>query len=298
MEIGIAYKNGDTQIGSLYDILVEKGAMTNVIPISKDSALVWTRMAADVDTTYKSNVKDLEIEMGIYVEEANQTSETSNDAGIHIGSNSNTIAEAKKLTKGGDYIDMAYKVTVPIGGIMNLRDNSTQSMIGLGVKATLEVVPFGQDGNTVLLSLNFNGKLPNVTYSWSGKNVHMGPGSEGGANMLMTVRGNTPCGGLAEVEGKWIAVVNTASDASTMSDIKKGMTRSEVQQTVRQLSLSQFKLSRKVGNLDVYTLYWLGEHDRYDFAKHKIVGVLKNDKRFGDFYFDSKGKLVKWIIVY
>lgn len=214
------------------------------------------------------------------------------------GSGSDIFAEAKRLTKGGDYIDAAYKVTVPIIAIMNLKDNSVQSTEGTNAKATLEVVPFGQDGNTVLLSLNFGDKVPSATFSWSGRNVHMGPGSDGGSDMLMTVRGSTPCGGLARSQGKWIAVVNTLIDASTISDLKRGMSRSEVAQTVSQLSLSQFKLSRKVGNLDVYTLYWLREEDRYDYAKHKIVGVLKNDKRFGDFYFDSNGKLVKWIIVY
>jgi len=306
MEIGNAYHSGNLNVGDLYSVLEEKGALTDEITASNDSALTWMRMAATIDESYQGNVVELEKEMGIYEEPENEVSETNEASEEDIMALlkpdtrkvSAIMSEAKSMTHGGDFIDEEYKITVPIFAFASDNFQNNQSLVGLGCKATLEVIPFGADGNTALLELDFNGHAPNITLSWSGRNVHMGPGTVNGEDMLVVINGNTPCGGLAATQGVWAAWLHTSEGGITNSDIKRGMTRSEVERLVTTLKLSKFKFSRKVGNLDVYTLYWLRQEDKYDYAKGAYVGELKNDKRFGDFYFDSKGKLVKWIIVY
>lgn len=308
MEIGTAYKSGNTKTGGLYEKLVEKGAMSNTIPVSLDSALVWTRMAADANEIYKSDVKELETEMGINVEQTIQEPVVNTkSAPVYVGNSSKLFAEAKNLTKGGDFIDMAYKVTVPIDFLMELRNNvpvpnSGVMCKGQGLKATLEVVPFGRDGNTILLDLDMgpleSPNLPNQTISWSGKNVHLAPGEIEGTNALVIVRGNNiVCGTILLMDGVWMVGISNSTEAAKVSTLKRGQARAEVERELSEIRLGQFKFSRKSGNLDVYSFYWLQQKDYYDYRKHRDAALLTNDKRYADFYFDSKGRLVKWIFL-
>lgn len=218
-----------------------------------------------------------------------------------VSPNDPTIDAAKKMANGLGFIDADYKVSKNLYGIV--LDGVAYPTGEFQVKATLEIINFGTQGNTILMQLDLGSVLgPQVlgankryvTFSWSGKNVHCGPGYDSGAGILAIVRGNTICGYLANGEGKWIAAANTGGTTYTISDLKKGMTIAEVQKAWN-LNYSQFKFVRNSGKLKVYSLLWLDQKKKYDiFGDYHYV--LTNDKTYGEFYFDSNGKLVKWFL--
>jgi hypothetical protein len=204
-----------------------------------------------------------------------------------------TIDSAMKLTKGGKFLDANYKITKPLFALVANGDNVPADEAKH--KVTFEVINFGTEGNTVLVTLDL-GEDGSATYSWSGPNLHVVPGYDGGSGMLAILRGSTICGGVGVAKGKWMAMVNTGSNTYTISDFKKGMTRAEVESIVGQLGLSQFKFTRKNGNLNVYSLLWLDQKKQYNFFGTDYHYELRNDKKYGDFYFDAQGKLVKWLL--
>lgn len=208
-----------------------------------------------------------------------------------------TIDEAKRLTKGGNFIVGNYKVTKPISALVNLKDNSSTPADPTKHKATLEIINFGTAGNTVLLTLDL-GADGITTFTWSGKNVNVLPEYDetGGGNLAVLRNSSTICGALSGLDNKWMVVINTGGNAYTISSFKKGMTRSEVENIVTTLGLSKFKFTKKSGNLDVYSIFWLDEKKRYNFFGSVYKYELTNDKNYGDFYFDSNGKLVKWFL--
>lgn len=296
MEIGKAYQTGNLNIGGLYAKLVENGALKEDIMIQKDSALVWLRMAAAVDTTYQTNVVELEKEMGIYKEPMTDSEREkvmkflkADTRGVSV-----IIAEAKRMTRGGNFIEVPYKITVPIVAFGDIMGKEKYPLVGAGCKATLEVIPFGTKGVTVTIMLDFNGHIESKTLSWSGPNIHLAPGTEEGLSGLVVMKGNHKvCGGLFSQKGLWAVAYNPDG---LISFLEKGMTRSKVEESLLSgMEFGQFKFNRKVGNLDVYTFYWLGQEDHYSFRKGDVVGTVSNNKPYAHFYFDSKGKLVKWL---
>ena len=309
-EISKAYKTGNIEGNELFREFEKYGAMSKSIPISKDSALVWLRMAADVDTEYLSRVKDLEIEMGIV---SNDVQTEKNDTKVYSvnasgKSGAAIVSEAKKLTKGGDYIVQPYNVTVRGIGIANLADGSIKNLPKeIELNATLEVIPFGLEGNTILITINQKGLPssygipPTLTFSWSGKSVYLKPEifpDNNNAPGLSIYRNGQPCGGLLyrsyEPSG-WYVLINTNLDVSGMtSGLNKGMTRTEVEKAFSDLG-GNLKFTRKSGKLDVYTYYWFGQRKRYNAFGTDYHYELHADQKYVDFYFDSQGKLVKWI---
>lgn len=207
--------------------------------------------------------------------------------------NNPTIEDVKKLTKGGNYADANYKVTKPL--FAATFDDNTVSADPSKHKVQFEIMNFGDEGNTVLMTLDLanDGKM---TFSWSGYNVHVAPGYDNGVGMLTVLRGSTICGILGEKEGDWIAILQSSSKCVTISDLKKGMTRAEVEKVCGELGLSQFKFDCNSGNLKVYSLYWLDMSKQYNLFGTDYRYVMRNDKKYGDFYFDAQGKLVKWFL--
>lgn len=205
-----------------------------------------------------------------------------------------TIDAAIRLTKGGGALDVNYKITKPLSSVMvddkNLRGNETQD------KATLEIISFGTKGNTVLLTIS-DSDGPS-TISWSGKNIHVYPLYLSDVGGFLVVKGNLNSdlvyGGLFVYKGKWIAKFTEDPSTNNVRNtmLKKGLSRTEVEKQCSQLRDAQFKFSRKSGNLDVYTCYWLGT------SEYSNSTVLTNNKPWCDFYFDSKDKLVKWLYLY
>lgn len=204
-----------------------------------------------------------------------------------------TIDNAMKMTKGGRFIDTNYKITKPL---LALRTNGKPFFADESKsKVTFEIVNFGNEGNTVIITFDIgDGEV--YSYSWSGTKLHVLPGYENGMGNLAIIRGNsTLCGGLTTKDGKWIATINTGSDTYTISDIKKGMTRAEIETKTKELGLSQFKFNGNSGKLKVYSLLWLDQKKVYNYFGDYHY-QLRNDKKYGDFYFDDQGKLVKWLL--
>ena len=209
------------------------------------------------------------------------------------------IDKAKRLTEGGNFIVGNYKVTVPISGVATLNREISEQTDPTKNKATLELINFGTSGSTVLLTLDLEAG-DNMTISWSGKDVKVMPvdDSRTGTALAVLRNGSTACGSLLYIDNKWVVVLNTAENAFTIKDLKRGMTRSEVENVFSELGLSQFKFTKKSGNLNVYSLLWLDQKKRYNFFGTDYKYELTNDKKYGDFYFDSNGKLVKWLLYF
>ena len=203
-----------------------------------------------------------------------------------------TIDQAIKLTKGSKFLEGNFKVTKPLFALtLNGKTlNADQSKH----KVTLEVIDFGVEGNTVLMTLDLadQGKY---TYTWSGNQVKLAPGYDNGVGLLTVLRGNTTCGIVGVKEGNWLAILLQGGKTYTISDFKKGMTRSEVEDLCSELGLSQFKFTRNSGKLKVYSLFWLDMQKR-DRLFGDYYYEMRNDKKYGDFYFDEQGKLVKWFL--
>lgn len=211
-----------------------------------------------------------------------------------------TIDAAMKMTKGGRFLDANYKITKLLSGL--IANGSGVAADPSKHKVTFEIINFGNNGNTVILTLELGqdgidaGIGSTTTYSWSGQNLHVVPGYGGGAGMLAVLRGSKDCGALIGSGGKWVASVNSGSNTYTINDFKKGMTRAEVESVVGQLGMSQFKFTRNSGNLKVYSLFWLDMKKQYNFFGTDYKYQMRNDKKYGDFYFDAQGKLVKWLL--
>jgi len=204
-----------------------------------------------------------------------------------------TIDNAIKMTNGGRFVDKNYKVTKPLfGAILNGKNFPLDES---KCKVTFEIVNFGNEGNTVIITFDIgDGEV--YTYSWSGTSLHVAPAYDSGMGHLAVVRGNnTACGALSTMKGKWLVTINTGSDTYTISDIKKGMTRAEIETKTEKLGLSQFKFNGNNGKLKVYSLLWLDQKKVYDYFGDYHY-QLRNDKKYGDFYFDDQGKLVKWLL--
>ena len=222
------------------------------------------------------------------------------DAAKYIQAYDPTIEEAKKLTQGGENIIGNYKVTKNIFRLSN-PDGGNIDVDPSIFKATLEQISFGNEGNTVLLTIQGkeDGKEINQTYCWSGSSVKIVPQYSNGMPMLLIMRGRTSftaCGGLVKADNGWAASLSTEQKAYTISSFRKGMLRSEVENIIKKdFGLSQFKFTRNSGNLKVYSFYWLDQAKRYNlFGDYHYE--LRNDKKYGDFYFDAQGKLVKWFL--
>ena len=211
-----------------------------------------------------------------------------------------TIDAAMKMTKGGRFLDANYKITKPLSGL--IANGSGVAADPSKHKVTFEIINFGNNGNTVILTLEHGqdgidaGIGSTTTYSWSGQNLHVVPGYGGGAGILAVLRGSKDCGALIGSGGKWVASVNTGSNTYTISDFKKGMTRAEVESVVGQLGMIQVKFTRNSSNLKVYSLFWLDMKKQYNFFGTDYKYQMRNDKKYGDFYFDAQGKLVKWLL--
>ena len=204
-----------------------------------------------------------------------------------------TIDAAIKMTNGGKFLDTNYKITKPLTAALvkgqKVPANASKH------KVNFEIMNFGSDGNTVLITLDL-GEEGIFTASWSGKNVHVLPGYDSGMGMLGVLRGSNICGTVGVQKGEWYAIVNMDSNLGTIGNLKKGMTRSEVENVAcGELNMSQFKFTRNSGNLKVYSLFWLGQNKQYNFFGTDYHYELRNDKKYGDFYFDAQGKLVKWL---
>ena len=215
-----------------------------------------------------------------------------NEKIIDLTGKPNFVSEAKRLAAGGNFVDKNIKVDVPVSGVSLLGTNTLGDPSSS--TATLEVMNFGTEGNTVLLTLNTtDGQKALLTISWSGKGVHVAPMLEQGAEGLVVFRGNKSLGGVAKAQGKWFYLLQESDGG--MQEFYKGMTRAEVENVTNQLGLSKFKLSHKTDLYEVYSLYWIDMQKQYDiFGNYQYN--MRNDKKYGDFYFNSAGKLIKWII--
>ena len=85
------------------------------------------------------------------------------------------------------------------------------------------------------------------------------------------------------------------SKDGAVSSFSRGMLRSEVEKECSSLGLSKFKYTRDSGKYKVYCLYWLDMQKQYDIFGDYHYN-MRNDKKWGEFYFDSQDRLMKWFL--
>ena len=220
-----------------------------------------------------------------------------NEKIIDITGKADPYREAKQLVAGGEFISKNFMFKTPIAGVVFSESNTTQADPSC-TTATIEVMNFGNEGNTVLLTLDTSeeGEKGIYTFSWSGSKVQgVAPAVQGNVKTLVASRNYKPLGGLMGVEGKWVLFFDPSAYKTGMKEFYKGMTRAEVENVTKELGLSQFKFSHKTDLYEVYSLYWIDMQKQYDIYGDYHFN-MRNDKKYGDFYFNSAGKLIKWII--
>ncbi|MBO5632312.1 MAG: hypothetical protein J5965_24915 [Aeriscardovia sp.] len=207
------------------------------------------------------------------------------------------VAEAKKQSIGAiDGVNIVvgnYRLEMPID-IISVEGSQCQLDPSKNTMS-LEIINFGEEGNTVLLHLNAQEIDQDATLSYSGKNIRLGAGIDSGNKMIVLLRGQTPCAVLMlnGSENKRIGMILKTKGA--VSNFSRGMLRAEVEKECSTLGLSQFKFTRDSGKYKVYSLYWLDMQKQYDIFGDYHYN-MRNDKKWGEFYFDSQDRLMKWIL--
>lgn len=220
------------------------------------------------------------------------------------------ITLAISTLQAQEYIDRNFTITKNIGIFIingqNFRiDENTH-------KATLQVVNFGDQGNTAILTLDLpsvreaDPSVKNMEYAWSGKTLHVVKKKENGGDVYAIMRisnSATMCASLVEVKKPdgttaWGVVIFPQDDNTRcISDVHAGMTRLAVENKCRELGLSQFKFVRNDGNMKVYELQWLDmKKKQHWFGREDYHYEMTNDKTYGSFWFDANDKLVKWLL--
>ena len=207
------------------------------------------------------------------------------------------IAEAKKLSSGVidgvDIIRGGYRLELPID-LISITGNNAQLDPSKNF-ISLEVIDFENEGKTVLVHLNIPEVNQNATLSWSGKNVKLAAGISKGDKIVTLLRCTTPCAALMvqKAENKRLCLI--VSSKGSISNFSRGMLRSEVEKECATLGLSQFKFTRNSGKYKVYSLFWLDMQKQYDLFGDYHYN-MRNDKKWGEFYFDSQDRLMKWFL--
>ena len=209
-----------------------------------------------------------------------------------------------------EYVDRNFKITKNIAGVM--LNGGQYPVDEKNHKATLEIVNFGDQGNTAILTIDLpsvreaDPSVDNMEYAWSGKNLHVVKKKENGGDVYAIMRiSRNPimCGSLIEVKKNdgtsvWVALISPQNDNTRcISDIHAGMTRLAVESKCKELGLSQFKFVRNDGNMKVYELQWLDmQKKQHWFGREDYHYEVTNDKTYGSFWFDANDKLVKWLM--
>lgn len=211
-----------------------------------------------------------------------------------FASSPNIIAEAKKLTVGGDYIKGNFRFKVPIRGL--LIEGSSSDVNAQSSAVTIEVMDFGNEGKTVLFTLEVPDLNTAGTFSLSGKNVNIGPGQSKSKDedWFSLMKGTTPWAFLSKFDGSWVGGIVKVVNG-LVSDFHRGMTRSEVEAKCGKLGLSKFKETGKTTKYTICSLFWVDMQKRYDIYGNYDY-QMRNDKKYGDFYFDNQGRLMKWFL--
>ena len=194
-------------------------------------------------------------------------------------------------------------------------ENYVQGVFGNGAgvdpktdKATIEVIPFGDLGYTIILKADgpsFD-TLQEATgkplyYSFSGKNIRLQTISEADAQGFVVMNGAAGLAGLIKVKQGWMMSLENEmqNDGSGVInyEVHKGMTVDEVKVQAEELGGAQLQKRGVQGNYTVYSLLWLDMKKQYDgFGRNNYHYNATNDKEYIRFYFDAKGKLAKWIM--
>lgn len=200
----------------------------------------------------------------------------------NLANSPNLISEAKKLMNGNTLIVENFRFRPPV---LKMNDGSLQ--------VTIESIEFGDKGRTVLFTLDIPSQNVHGTLSFSGKNAGIVPSEEDGTLGFVLVKGLESAGTVVKVEEGWGGMPQKVS--GMVSDFYRGQTKAEVEAICGKLGLSQFKESGTTANYKIYSLYWIDMKKKYDLLGDYSY-EMTNDKRYGDFYFDKKGQLMKWFL--
>ena len=199
---------------------------------------------------------------------------------------------------------------MPEKPMATLAINSAQNTIlSEGAKVSMHWQCFDQGQRTAIIHIEWPEFLkqyqqgrPNtkvLDFSYSGKKLYLVKGSQGNASYYMITRDKTMLAMIVTQSnnGKMITSVqiNNTDNCHLIDDVYLGMNIDELKDlTSRTLKNSKVKFVGNSGVNKVYELTWLGERDKYVDLSGTTHSTLSFDEPNGRFWFDAKGKLVKW----
>lgn len=204
-----------------------------------------------------------------------------------LASSPNLIPEAKKLTAGREYIaNTNFRFKAPA---FKIDENSS-------IQGTVESVDFGELGRTIMFTQDVvSDEALHITFSISGKNVYIVPQKEQGLSLFAIMKGTRLIAALVEYEGNWILKLEDNQVPGIVKEFYRGMTRSEVEEACKVLGGSQIKETGKDSKYTQYSLFWADMKKKYNiYGDYNYQ--MTNDKKYGDFYFDAQGRLLKWFL--
>lgn len=300
-DLAMAYLNGsdieknETLANKWMDKAAKNGNAEAIAKIEAEKAAKEAEEKAKFEAETKA--KQDEIAMALQKKKVADAAFFKNENVVCCTDKDDYINEAKKLSSGTidgvNIVGGRFHLELPLDffnveGTTAPLDPSKNSM-------SLEVIDFGNEGKTVLLHLNLSEAGQEATLSWSGKNIMLAAGMDSGNKIVTLLRGRTPCAVLMtqKTENKRLGMLLSKDGA--VSSFSRGMLRSEVEKECSSLGLSKFKYTRDSGKYKVYCLYWLDMQKQYDIFGDYHYN-MRNDKKWGEFYFDSQDRLMKWFL--
>ena len=184
---------------------------------------------------------------------------------------------------------------------------NSDGMLSEGAKVTFHWQCFDEGQRTAIIHIDWPEFLeqykqgrPNakeLEFSYSGKQLLLVKGSQGGASGYLVLRDKTLLAAIAksDVNGQMGVLINNTENCHLIDDIYLGMNVDELKDlTSRTMKHSSVKFLYKEGTNKVYDVLWLGMRDTYkDFEGTQHAEVHAKEP-YGRFWFDASGKLVKW----
>lgn len=168
---------------------------------------------------------------------------------------------------------------------------------------TVEQQVFGTQGRTIVFygkTKIAEGPVIGFSYSFSGKNIKLHHSKEKDADVYTVYNGTMDqkhCGAqltYLKSSNAWVLDCMNNSGITTVSDIYRGMSLQNLKDVLRDLGTFTFT-SKKEGTYTVYELLLPSMSKatkKWSNDYYYVAGM----KGYGKFYFDSKGRLIKWLI--
>ena len=213
-----------------------------------------------------------------------------------LANSSNIIPEAKKFTAGNQYIVKTNFIFMP----------PAVEYDNFALQGGIEIIEFGEEGRTVLFYYyqKDGNKIEEYTFTLSGKDVYVTPTVLKDLPTFVIFKGKKAFASLMRAKATdsektgmtyyWVpAIINEVP--GLINNFYRGQTRAQVEAICGRLGLSSFKETGKTNKYTISSLFWVDIEKQYDIFDDYHY-QMRTDKKYGDFYFNAEGKLMKWFL--